>query len=137
MYVNSNLITLVDKTISKRIRVHTQRYSDINFNSKKKTKLEKEMIPVIDHLSDQSTLSSKFDVDEDTNIIKVSKSTIEVSNFHLYVGEFKINHEKENIIKTAFSSTMLLNIISVSLNSNFNHSKIIDISRYLNFFEHK
>ena len=95
MYVKSNLITLVDKTISKRIRVQTQRYSDINFNSQKKTKLEKEMIPVIDHLSDQSTLSSKFDVDEDTNIIKVSKSTIEVSNFHLYVGEFKINHEKK------------------------------------------
>ena len=47
MYVKSNLITLVDKTIFKRIRVQTQRYSDINFNSQKKIKLEKEIIPVI------------------------------------------------------------------------------------------
>ena len=126
MYVKINLITLVDKTISKKIRVHTQRYSDINFNSQKKTKLEKEIIPVINFFSDKSTLSSKSDVDEDTNIIKASKSTLQIllfSNFHLYVGEFKMNYENKNIIKTAFSSTMLLNIISVSFNSNSNHPK--------------
>ena len=41
-YVKSNLRTLVDNTITKRIRVQTKRYSDINYNSEKKTKLEKE-----------------------------------------------------------------------------------------------
>ena len=102
--------------------------------------MEKEIIPVIDCLSGESILSSKSDVDEDMNIIKGSKPTLEISlfsDFHLYDGEFKMNYENTNIIKTAFSSTMLLNIISISFNSNSNHFKIIDISRYLNFLEHK
>ena len=130
MYVKYKLITLVDKTIFKRIRVQTQRYSDINFNSQKKIKLEKERIPVINCFSDESTLSSKSDVNEDTNIIKASKSILEIS---LIQNESR----KKNIIKTAFSSTMLLTIISLKFNSNSNHFKIIDISRYLNFLEHK
>ena len=46
-YVKSNLITLVGKKVTKRIRVQTQRYSDINYNSEKKTKFEKENITVI------------------------------------------------------------------------------------------
>ena len=46
-----------------------------------------------------------------------------------------MNHENESIIKTAFSSTMLLNIISVNFNSNSYHSNIIDISQYLKFLE--
>ena len=46
-YVKSNLITLVDKTITKRIRVQTKRYCEINYNSEKKNKLEKEKITVI------------------------------------------------------------------------------------------
>ena len=102
--------------------------------------MEKETIHVIDCLSDESTLSSKSDVDEDTNIIKASKSTLEISlfsDFLLYVGKFKMNDENKNIIKTAFSSTMLLNYISVNFNSNSNFSIIIDISRYFKFLEHK
>ena len=67
-YVKSNLITFVDKTITKSIRIQTRRYSDINYNSEKKTKLEKEKITVINYFSDESTLSSKSDIDEDTNI---------------------------------------------------------------------
>ena len=77
MHVKSNLITLVDKTISKRIRVQTQRYSDINFNPKK-NKLEMEIIHVINCFSDDTTLSSKSNVDENTNVIKVLKSTLEI-----------------------------------------------------------
>ena len=67
-YVKSNLITLIGKTVTKRIRVQTQRYSDINYDSEKKTKLEKENITVINCFSDESTLSSKSDIDEVTNI---------------------------------------------------------------------
>ena len=68
-------------------------------------------------------------IDDIKTIEEASKSRLEISlcsEFHLYVGEFKMNHENKNIIKTAFSSIMLLNIIS-----------FIDISRYLNFLEHK
>ena len=45
--------------------------------------------------------------------------------------------KKKNIIENAFTSTMLLNIISVSFNPKYNYSKIIDISRYFIFMEHK
>ena len=48
-----------------------------------------------------------------------------------------MNHENESIIKTAVSSTMLLNIMSVNFNFNSNHSNIIDISQYLKFLENK
>ena len=103
MYVKYKLITLVDKTIFKRIRAQTQRYSDINFNSQKQIKLEKEIIPVINcFFSDESTLSSKSDADEDTNIIKASKAILEISlfsDFHLYVKEFKMNKENRYIIE--------------------------------------
>ena len=91
-------------------------------------------------LSDDGTLSSESDVDEDTNIIKESTPTLDISllrNFHLYVGYFMMNHEHERIIKTSFSSTMLLNIISVNFNSNSDHSNIIDISQYLKFLENQ
>ena len=42
MYDNCKSITLVDKSISKRTRIKTQRYCDVHFNGpQKKTKLEK------------------------------------------------------------------------------------------------
>ena len=64
-YVKSNLITLVDKTVTKRKRLKTKRYCDINFNSiEKKNKLEKKAITVVNWFSDESTLSSKSDIDE-------------------------------------------------------------------------
>ena len=66
--------------------------------------------PVIDCLSDESTLSFESDVNEDTNIIKTSTSPLEISlfsDFDLYVGYFKMNHENDSIIITTFSSTML------------------------------
>ena len=100
----------------------------------------KKIIHIIDCLSDDSTLSSESDVDENTNIIKASTSTLEkslFSAFHLCVGDFKMNHENESIIKPAFSSTMLLNIISFNFNSNSNHSNIIDISQYLKSLEYQ
>ena len=48
-----------------------------------------------------------------------------------------MNHENKDIIENVFTSTMLLNIISVSFNPNSNYSKIIEIPRYLNFLKHK
>ena len=52
-YVKSNLITLVDKTITKRIRVKTERHCDINYNSIEiKIKLEEEKITIINCFSD-------------------------------------------------------------------------------------
>ena len=52
-YVKSNLITLVDKTITKRIRVKTKRHCDINYNSIEiKNKLEEEKITIINCFSD-------------------------------------------------------------------------------------
>ena len=79
-------------------------------------------------------------IDDIKTLVKASKSTLEISlfsDFHLYVGEFKINHENKDIIENAFTSNMLLNIISASFNPNPNYSKIINILRYLNFLEHK
>ena len=101
------------KKITKRIRVKTKQYREINFNSiEKKNKLEKENITVINCLSDESTLTSKSDIDEVPNIHsdkkwiknfkeeivywwyktleKVSRSTFEIllfSEFYLYIGE--------------------------------------------------
>ena len=48
-----------------------------------------------------------------------------------------MNHENKDIIENEFTSTMLLNIISVSFNPKSNYSKIIEIPRYLNFLEQK
>ena len=48
-----------------------------------------------------------------------------------------MNHENKDIIENEFTSTMLLNIISVSFNPNSNYSKSIEIPRYLNFLKHK
>ena len=67
-YVKGTLITLVDRIITKRIRVQTKPYCDINHNSKKKNKLENEKNTVINCFSDESTLSSKADIDEVTNV---------------------------------------------------------------------
>ena len=68
-YVKSNLITFVDKTTSKRKRLKTNRFCDMNFNSiEKNNKLKKKKNSVIDCFSDESTLSSKSDIDEVANI---------------------------------------------------------------------
>ena len=68
-YVKSNLITFVDKTTSKRKRLKTIRFCDMNFNSiEKNNKLNKKPISVIDCFSDESILFSKFDIDEVANI---------------------------------------------------------------------
>ena len=54
-------------------------------------------------------------------------------SFYIYVGEFKLNHENEYLINKSLSTTMLLNIISVSFNSNNENSNVINISKYLKF----
>ena len=80
-------------------------------------------------------------IDDIKTIKKVSNTTLELlfSDFHLYVGEFKMNHENKNIIDNEkyYDTTMLLNIISVRFNPDSDHCKIIDIYRYLNFLEHE
>ena len=92
-------------------------------------------------IKNESKISRKrLNIDDIKRLEKVSKSTLEISlfrEFHIYVGEFKMNHENKDIIENAISSTMLLNIISVSFNSNSNYSKIIEIPRYLNFLKHQ
>ena len=87
-------------------------------------------------LSEDSTGTSEYEDDTDTINIKDSDSNLNISilcSFHIYVGEFKLNHENQCIINKILSSTMLLNIISVNFNSNSNHSNIIDIGKYLKF----
>ena len=67
--VNSNLITFVDKTTSKMIRLKINHFCDMNFNSiEKNNKLDKKLISVIDCFSGESILSSKFYIDEVANI---------------------------------------------------------------------
>ena len=67
--VKSNLITFVDNTTSKRKIWKKNRFCDMNFNSiEKKNKLDKKPISVIDCFSDESTLSSKSDIDKVANI---------------------------------------------------------------------
>ena len=81
-----------------------------------------------------------MNIDDIKTLEIASKSTLEISlfsDFHLYVGEFKMNHENKDTIESSFTSTMLLNIILVSFNSNSNYSKINEIPRYLNVLKHK
>ena len=99
-----------------------------------------EIVPIIECLSNNSTVTSESEVVEDTIIKKKSVSTLDISllrAFHMYVGGFKLNHENQCIINTALSSTILLNIISVNSNSNSNHSYIIDICQYLIFAKNR
>ena len=137
MYVNCNSITLVDKSTSKRTRIKTKRYCDINYNSpQKKTKLGKKIVPIIECLSDDSPVTSESEVVEDTIIIKEPVTTLDISllrAFHIYVGDFKLNHENQRIINTVLFSAMLLNNIPVSFDSNSDHSYTIDIRQYLKF----
>ena len=85
-YDKSNLITLVDKTITKRKILKIKRYCDINFNSIEKTnKLEKRKTTVIDFFSDESKLSSKSDINEAANIHSDKKN------------ESKISSKRENV----------------------------------------
>ena len=48
-----------------------------------------------------------------------------------------MNLENKVIIENVFTSTILLNIISVNFNSNSNYSKIIKTPRNLNFLKQK
>ena len=121
----------------------------MNFNSiEKNEKVDKKPISVIDCFFYESTLSSKSDkfevanlhilkkdelnilrkrlnVNDRQKLDKASTSILDISlfdEFYLYVGEFKMHHKKKVIIGYIFTSTILLNIITVSFNSNSNFS---------------
>ena len=79
-------------------------------------------------------------IDDIKTLVKASKSTLEISlfsEFHRYVREFNMYHKNKDIIKNAFTSNILLNVISVSFNPNSNYFKIIEIPRYLHYLKHK
>ena len=108
----------------------------MNFNSPPKKSSKEKFVPILECLSEDSTVTSEYEDVKDTIIIKDSDSNLNISilrSFHIYVDEFKLNHENQCIINKTLSSTMLLNIISVNFNSNSNHSNIIDICEYLKF----
>ena len=84
--------------------------------------------------SEDSSVTFEYGDGKDTIVMKDSDSNLNLlilRSFHIYVGEFKLNHENQCIINKTLSTTRLLNIISV--NSNSEHSNIIDICKYLKF----
>ena len=123
MYINCNLITLIDESNSKRTRVKTNRYYDMIFNSSPKNSSKKNIIPILECFSEDSSVTVEYEDGKETIIIKDSDSNLNLSIlrfFHIYVGEFKLNHENQRMIDKTLSTTMLLNIISVNFNSNMN-----------------
>ena len=86
--------------------------------------------------SEDSSVKFEYEDGKDTIIMKDLDSNLNLlilRSFHIYVGEFKLNHENQCIINKTLSTTMLLNIISVNFNSNNEYSKIFDICKYLKF----
>ena len=82
----------------------------------------------------------RVNVDDRKILDKASTSTLDISlfdEFHLNVGEFKINHENKFIIQNVFTSTILLNITLVSFNYISKSSKVINIPGYLDFLKQK
>ena len=90
-----------------------------------------------ENISEDKFITVEFEVGKETIIIlKDSDSNVNLSilrSFHIYVGEFKLNHENECLINKTLSTTIILNIISVSFNSNNENSNVINISKYLKF----
>ena len=80
-------MTFINKTTSKRKRLKTNRFCDMNLNSiEKNNKLEKKQITVIDCFSDESILSPKSDIDKVANIyskkdeLNISKKRVNVND---------------------------------------------------------
>ena len=83
-------------------------------------------------ISEDSSVTVEFEDGKETIILKDSDSNVNLSilrSFHIYVGEFKLNHENECLINKTLSTTIILNIISVSFNSNNENSNVINISK--------
>ena len=61
-------------------------------------------------IKNESKISRKsLYIDDIKTLEKASKSTLEMllfSEFHLYVREFKMNHENKDIIENTFISTI-------------------------------
>ena len=80
--------------------------------------------------SEDSSVKFEYEDGKDTIIMKDLDSNLNLlilRSFHIYVGEFKLNHENQCIINKTLSTTMLLNIISVNFNSNSEHNWYMQI----------
>ena len=142
IYNNCNKLSLIDESSSKWTRLKTKRFSDIIFvvpTLECFSEVSSESVNYEDGqdaISEKNSVTVEFEDDRENIILKDQDSYENISSlhsFHIYVGEFKLNHENEYLINKTLSTTMLFNIISVSFNSNNENSNVINISKYLKF----
>ena len=88
-YIKSNLITLVDKTITNKIKVKkTVLWHWLQFYRKEK-QVGKGGNYCYQFFSDENTWSSKSDIDEVTNIHIDEKDESKISRKRLYIDDIK------------------------------------------------